>query len=342
MDDLTILGNEIDRIIGIEIRAQGFYRDIVHRFQDAARAKLGGPMTLLGAQGLVERVKPGDFVVVSSGAVGPPAMPKGETDGPPGAAAIGRAISLGLGAIPIYVGEDWTRDPTVAASQAAGIHVRDDEAEARQFPYSALFKEFPKDVEEAKKASTEFLDHFKPTALIALEKLSANKKGILHSALGYDIGKPHCRVDLMFMEAHERGIFTIGIGDNGNEIGFGTILEEVEEISPVGDTCHCPCGGGITSATVTDVLIVANVSNWGGYGLCAMLAAVLDNPELLHDLDTERRMLEDCVRAGAFDGCWVRQIPNADLLPVAVQQALLTLMHSAVASSKQTVKRPGF
>src|SRR5207247_5874722 len=66
--------------------------------------------------------------------------------------------------------------------------------------------------------------------------------------------------------------------------------------------CQCPCGGGLACVDETDALIVANVSNWGGYGLAATLALLLDRPDLLHDGAAEERALWTCAQAGGGDG----------------------------------------
>ena len=342
MEDHSILGNEVDRLLSLEIRHRGFTRDIIPRLQEAARRRLGSSPTLLAAQGLVDRLKRGDTVIITMGAVGPPLCPKGETDGPSGAAALGRSIDLAFGATPIYVGEDWMFDPMIAASHAAGITVRENEEEAMERPHSAIIREFPKDRDRAEAVANDFLDRYRPTALISTEKIAPNKKGVMHSALGYEINAPHAPVNVLFDEARRRELFTIGIGDNGNEIGFGLIREDVEAIHPFGTSCRCPCGAGLASASETDVLIVANVSNWGCYGLCAMLAAILEKPDLLHDAYTERRMIEESARVGAFDGSYVRQIPSVDFLPLEVHEAIITMLHSLVDCEMVTFERSGF
>ncbi len=109
------------------------------------------------------------------------------------------------------------------------------------------------------------------------------------------------KVDLLVEEAGRRGILTIGIGDLGNEIGFGNIRETVEAVQPHATDCGCPCGGGMASAVETEFLIVTAASNRGGYGLEACLAALLDRPELMHDGDMEQAMIQAAAGAGAMD-----------------------------------------
>ncbi len=337
-EELQLLGNEVDRLISVEMRSHGFIRGIITSLSDAAHRRLGGPQALAAAAGIAAAVKEGDRVVITTGAGGPPWLPKGESDGPIGAAALARTIDLAFGAKPIYVGEEWMQESMSATSAAAGITVRSEE-EALTQPHSAFALTFPKDPKQASVTASELLERYAPVCLVATEKLGPNSKGIIHSGLGSDISAAHCRVDLLFREARRRGIFTIGVGDNGNEIGFGTIHKEVKEIHPLGTQCACPCGGGLGDSTETDVLVVANVSNWGCYGICAMLAAMLHRPELLHDAETERRLIERCAAAGAFDGSLTQPLPSVDGLPLEVHMAVITQLHAMVAGELRNLER---
>src|ERR1700742_507917 len=100
IDEIT--GESLDRAVSIEMRfASGLPRGVTTPLYDAARAAAGGSMTYRAAMALKERVKRGDHVLVVTGAGTPPGLPQGETDGPLGAAAVARAVELGLGAKPI-------------------------------------------------------------------------------------------------------------------------------------------------------------------------------------------------------------------------------------------------
>jgi hypothetical protein len=299
---------------------------------------LGKPLILLAAEGLIARVKKGDTVLITTGAVGPPFIPKGETDGPIGAAALARSLHLAFGAVPIFVNEPWGADPIIAASQAAGITVREYE-DARRFPNSGAMVFFSAEEKNPQELSRKLLDRYRPACLLAIEKLGPNEKGIIHSARGKDLTSAHARVDFLFLEAKKRGILTIGIGDNGNEIGMGAIAEEIKAVNPLGVKCTCPCGAGIADSIVTDYAVIANVSNWGAYGLGAMLSCLLKRPEILHDPMTERRVIEDCVRAGALDGVLARQVPWVDGMPSAIHEALIAMLACMVTNELTPVKR---
>ena len=68
---------------------------ITRQFYEAALAEGGGrPLSLRAAEGLVKSVHSGDSVFIITGAGTPPTLPKGESDGPPGAAVLVHAILI--------------------------------------------------------------------------------------------------------------------------------------------------------------------------------------------------------------------------------------------------------
>ena len=120
---------------------------------------------------------------------------------------------------------------------------------------------------------------------------------------------------------------TIGIGDGGNEIGWGIVADVIREKIPYGDQCVCGCGGGFGDVTETDVCVAASVSNWGAYGVIASLSALLGNPEVLQDTKIEARMLRECVDAGGVDGISSLPKPWVDGMPEEVDYSIVTLLH---------------
>ena len=83
---------------------------------------------------------------------------------------------------------------------------------------------------------------------------------------------------------------------------MGAIADTVKRLLPYGAKCQCPCGGGVTDATPVDVVVPGTCSNWGAYGIAGCLAALLDDPDILHDTKAEARMLRGCIDAGMADG----------------------------------------
>jgi hypothetical protein len=325
---LAFIGMNVDKLASLEMRGQRLDQGVIDKLHRAARQKLGAPLTMLAAEKLAAQVSASDTVIITTGAGRAPYLPKGETDGPLGAAAVARALRYGLDAIPVILCEEDFVENIAATCVAAGVAVRDYET-AKVVPFSCTVQSFPCD-DTVTQAAQNVMKQMKPKALIAIEKLGPNVVGIAHSAVGMQVTENRARVEHLFDLARESGVLTIGIGDNGNEIGFGIIADAVRKYKEYGDVCQCPCGKGLACATETDVLIVAGTSNWGAYGIEACLAAILGKPELIHEAETERRMLEECVRTGAVDASYAQQVPSVDGTPAYVQTALLDLMRFVV------------
>jgi hypothetical protein len=292
----------IDRLVTVEMRNRAMPNGKIGPLYDAARAEGGGePLVFRAAQGLINALRPGDNVFIVTGAGSGPLIPKGENDGPVGGAVLARALHLGLGATPIMVCERQHVDPIVAACEAIGVGIRDADVAIRSKVGGALLAA-PKEQDAFGGWAKELLDRFTPSAIIAIERLGPNRRGIVHGSTGLADWDPLVDVAPLFTEAARRGIFSVGIGDAGNEIGFGRITDAVREIQqPYGARCQCPCGDGMATVTPTDVLVVAAVSNWGAYGIEATLAILLERPDLLHTPAEARRMIERCLEAGGLE-----------------------------------------
>src|ERR1700692_769279 len=121
----AIIGDNIDRLVTVEMRNAGMVRGVINQLYSAARDKQGEPLTMLAAQRLRQALQPGGSVIITTGAGIWPWLPKGETDGPPGAASLARALTLGLGARPVIVSEEPKLPPINAACRAMGLLVDD-------------------------------------------------------------------------------------------------------------------------------------------------------------------------------------------------------------------------
>lgn len=335
-----IIGEYVDRLCTVEMRPQGMPRGKIHLLYEAARRRQQGrPLTLLAAERLRAAVKPGEHVILATGAGGPPWMPAGETDGPVGVAALGRALSLGLGARLVFVTESQSLRALSAAIGAAGLSVVSPEIAAARTG-AAVVMEYSKDDHEAQLQAKRLVEQFRPAAMIASEKLAPNAKGEIHSVRGVNVTSEHAKIQHLFQLATQTGIPTFGIADGGNEVGCGLIYDDTRSIMEFGARCQCPCGDGMATTLRTDVLVVASVSNYGAYGICAMLAFLGGNPDLVHDPDTHYRMLEANVREGASDGIYGRPVMKEDGISVEVGQGLVRQLREMVAIGLQTVHRP--
>jgi hypothetical protein len=333
-----IIGEYIDKIVNVEMLDDNSRRrnktELLYR---AARGKQGAPLTYLAASGLLERVKKDDYVILLAGAGVSPWLEWGETDSPTGIASLARALCFGLGARPVYVGNEKELGPVIAAGVAAGITVLDRESvEVYKRKNTALSVPFPLGERGAREKALKILDEFKPAAIVGVEKHAPNIVGVWHSAAGQATDpatQPH--VHHIVDEGKKRGVFSVGIGDGGNEIGYGLIREEANEVfaQTYGETCQCGCGGGEATACATDVLVSAAVSNWGAYGVSAMLAYMLEDPFILQDADTERRMVEAMAQAGAVEATYALSIPWVDGTSPEVQQAVVSMMQGVVVNA---------
>lgn len=343
-----ILGEYVDRIVTVEmrsdkrVRASGAKfpsRGYVYRLYDAARQKQRQPLTYLAAHSLLTNVQPSDSMFIVTGAGGPPLWPVGEVDGYLGAAAIARAMILGARAKVVFIGDERCWAPLQATCRGAGVNViRADDPSMAQ---AAVFESLPLDHAGCQERANHLLDRYHPKAVLAIERLSPNKNEVIHGSSGISWDDVHAKAQYLFDRAGERGIATVGIGDGGNEIGFGVIADAVREIRPPGAKCQCPCGGGMAARVATDVLVVACISDWGGYGVAANIAFQLEKPRVMIEADTVERMLRNCVEAGAVDGSSCRPVLADDGVPLPAHRACIDLLNTLVHIALTESDDPG-
>jgi hypothetical protein len=202
-------------------------------------------------------------------------------------------------------------------------------------PSSITIREFPTDNEEAKKEAKRIFEKLNPVAMITVEKAGRNSKGVYHTSPGGDMSASVAKVDILFDMLREDNRLTIGIGDHGNEIGLGSVIEAVRKIAYTADKCNCPCQGGVATIVKAKIPFVAAISNWGASGIIACLAALLNDFSLLHDEQTERRMIEQCCLAGACDGATVKPSFSVDGITIEGNMAMNRLLHEIIRSKTQ-------
>ena len=318
------IAENVDRLINLDISGYG----VVAALYEAARALHDRPLTLLAAQRLHDRLGDGGTFFVTAGWIMPGTYPYGETDGPIGAATLGRALGLAYGARMVVLTEAPMIECTAAACRAAGVSAltEADLAAAPRPPHPGflhcLIVPLPIDDGEAVAESARLFDTYDPKALIAIEKNGPNRAGRYSMVDGSDNSDCVAKAARLFEDADRRGVLTVGIGDRGNEIGFGEIAEVPRRLLPFGDDA--------TDTTVVDILVTAAVSNWGASGVAASLAALLGRPEILHDPETESRMLHRCIEAGALDGFSCRPVPQSDGMRESAHVAVCALLNELV------------
>ncbi|MFO7833126.1 MAG: DUF4392 domain-containing protein [Halohasta sp.] len=261
----------------------------------AARETGGGPLVDRAADRLIAAIEPGATVLVSTGfPITPVDTP--ETDGPLGAAVLGRAVAR-LGAVPVFVVDSSTQPIMTAVAAALGLE--------------------PSRIVTPTAAET-LLARDTPRVLVAVETPGRTADGSYRNMAGEDITHLVDGVDDLFIEAADRDIPTVGVGDGGNEIGMGTVNSAVET--------HIDHGETVAAVTAVDDLVVSGVSNWGAYGIVAALSLSVGE-NLLHTPDQERAMLAACVEAGALDGVTGQSTLSVDGLPSPIHEHLVGLLN---------------
>ncbi|HKI99872.1 MAG TPA: DUF4392 domain-containing protein [bacterium] len=264
---------EIERIIAEDPRERGIAQLVQWGALEAA-ARL-----LLGARrvGIVS----GFFL---------PVPQRGETDGPPGAKAIGEALQA-LGAEIVFI----TDAPNAPLFEAMGLQVK---------PYAEGL-----------------LDALALTHLLSTERPGRAADGRYYSMSGRDVTPYTAPIDELFLQAPTRGIPTVAIGDGGNEIGMGKVHALVER--------DVPNGAQIASVILADHLIVAGVSNFGAYGLVAALS-LLAGRDLLPSDEHAAADIHACVAAGGCCGHTFRNEPLVDGLPLEATLAMLSRLRATL------------
>jgi hypothetical protein len=327
--DKKSIGEAIDRLTTVPMANWTILKGLpIWKLYEAARSKAGEPLSLFAARKLIGCIKPKDTVIVTTGFT-VTTVHTAETDGPTGAAVLARAIDLGLRATPIIVTEESFQGIMRATCQAAGLNTYNMK-EVKTYPRRTAVETFPIDPEMARKAAKRVLDEVNPSAIISVERPGRNEKGVHHSGGGFDVSPYTAKVDDLVDEARSRGIFTVGIGDLGNELGMGYIRDAVRDIVPGATKCKCPCGAGIAAATETDALIVATVSNWGAYGLAACMSTILEEPEVFHDMLTEKLLLRASSQAGAVDSVSGLSRPAADGVGEEITSYLVEMLRHII------------
>ena len=264
---------------------------------------------------------PGCQVGIVTGFYIPTADPPApENDGPPGALFIARGLNQ-LGYPVLLITDQYCREPLQQGIELFANQIN-----------NIQFIEFPLEIDELKSFERDFFQtHSSLKCLISIERV-----GPCHTTASFLKNvKKDDEVDLEQFKKHgpaaqageclnmhalsvtgyaepihrlferERfpkdDIFTIGIGDGGNEIGMGSIPWQV-----IARNILNGLGGKIACRLKTDATIVAGVSNWGGYALMAGLYLYLDRIDdlkNLYDESTETKLIETYFQSkSAVDG----------------------------------------
>ena len=226
-----------------------------------------------------------------------------ETDGPPGAFAIGNALrELGH---PVF----YAADEPMAYMMASWVTRQRDPSPIIRYPIID-------DPHINEHFVRETITEREPALLISIERCSPDADGIYRNMRARDISPQTARIDHLFSQ----GLPSIGIGDGGNEIGMGNLQEVIAAADQLPD--HPAVVG-------CDRLIAASTSNWGGYGLVAALSLQVGR-NLLPDIETDADCIRFLVDSGAVTGVTGEHDYLVDEFTLEENAAVLQELHDYV------------
>ncbi len=194
-----------------------------------------------------------------------------ETDGPPGAVALAKALHF-FGFDVVYVTDKYTTP--LLDSDIVG------QDKVVEFPIT--------DHRSSRQFAQRLLAEVQPSLLISIERCGLCGSRRYLNMAGKDITEYTAKMDYLFFDQEN----TLGLGDGGNEIGMGNLARQISGIASLPDD---PAG------TTVNKLLIASVSNWACYGLVAALSR-LSGHDLLPSVEWEKEIISEIVIRGAVDG----------------------------------------
>ena len=178
--------------------------------------------------------------------------------------------------------------------------------------------EFPiTDDEPSKRFADGLLTELDPSVVIAIERCGFTDEGLYRNMRDRDISPFTAKSDYLFSD-HPA---TVGIGDGGNEIGMGSLASFVPTVPTL---VKFPC------VTTTTKLILASVSNWGGYGLVAALSRRVGR-DLLISVEADQELLKRVVGLGTVDGMTFRVENKVDGFTLEENSEMVARLHESLA-----------
>jgi len=251
-----------------------------------------------GAERAAHALRRAKRVLLTTGFSVGPGLP--ETDGPPGAASLGRALRA-LGAEVTYITDAAALPPLQAALTVLG-----EPSQILTFHAGG----------DAALTARRLLAEHAPTHLVSIERPGRTRSGQYLSMRGESVGEWNGALDELFVQAPRR-VVTVGVGDGGNEIGMGALRARLARAGPR--------VAKVASVVAVRHVVVAGVSNWGAYGIVVELARLSKRP-LLHTAEEERGMIRACVAAGAVDGITRKREATVDALPLEAHAGMVELL----------------
>lgn len=222
-----------------------------------------------------------------------------ETDGPPGAVAIGFALKQ-LGFEIIYITDKWS------FSMIKGLLSEKDTL--INFPVTSH--------SESDSFSKKLIEKYSPSMVISIERASLVEDGTYRNWKQEDVSKYNAKIDYLFTPS----LYSIGIGDGGNEIGMGNLSEKIKSIKGLPDQ---------PSITKVDDLIISSCSNWGAFGLIAAISKI-KKQNLLLSVEQVKKIIIKSVDLGAVEGLSGKKIYAVDGRGLKEDSKCLDQLHNYI------------
>ncbi|MEM0955187.1 MAG: DUF4392 domain-containing protein [Pseudomonadota bacterium] len=241
-----------------------------------------------------------------------------ETDGPAGALALYHCLEV-LGAEPILVCGTPLSQTLSTGFQVYEIAVGNTGGRLEGSTFSPVRLREGRREGDPEMSTRRALQQLKPSAVISIERPGLNAEGRYTNMRGEDITE-RCACFDYFVSLADCP--TIAIGDGGNEIGMGNVKDAIASLD-------------ITPAvTACDELLVADVSNWGAYGLIALIGYI-SGRDLLADV-SPRDYLEFLSERGSVDGVTRENTPTEDGFDAAVGESIIAELRQLTGYGEHT------
>jgi hypothetical protein len=173
--------------------------------------------------------------------------------------------------------------------------------------------------DESRPAIRKALRDLNPNLIVSIERPGVAADGRYYNMRRQDITDATAKFDLLLLEGD---CPSIAFGDGGNEIGMGNVGGALADLDI------------IPSVTGCDELVIASVSNWGVYGVIAVMCRLIDRD--LFELVDPEPIANHLVANGCLDG--VTKLPEVseDGFPIKISQSIIQQLRELVFSKKDT------
>ena len=152
-----------------------------------------------------------------------------------------------------------------------------------------------------------------PSLIVSIERPGVTADGSYYNMHRKDITRFTAKFDLFLLKSRSP---SIAVGDGGNEIGMGNVRAAVTALDI------------IPAITTCDELVISSVSNWGVYGVIAVLCRLL-NRDLFGIFDPQT-IADYLVDNGCIDGVTNRPESSEDGFAISVGLEIIDQLRDLV------------